>query len=433
MKNLRLFATIIIGFLWYSTIAQLSLMEQLKKLPGVVSVDTFTTDTTFTQQFEIYFEQPIDHHNPAKGSFKQRVILDNKDINSPMVVDLEGYNIYSTRQEELTKLLKCNQVNIEHRFFKDSRPDSIPWDYLTIWQAATDQHEIIKALQQIYKQNWVSTGISKGGQTTMYHRSFYPDDVNASVCYVAPLDFAREDPRIYKFLKTVGTDADRKKIYDFQCQCFEKMDSLVMLLKQKAETKGWTYRFGYEKAMQYTILEYSFAFWQWGYCTSDKIPGDSASATELFDHLSHVSGFTFFEDASVEDFRPYFWAALTQIGIYGYQTKPFEKYLGDTIVYTFDFTAPEGTHPVYDPQPMQKVKAFLDNDATNMLFIVGGLDTWGSTAYVPSGKNNLVRMTLANGHHGTRIKNFDQKDREYMYSLMNQWLGTHITDPLDWQ
>jgi hypothetical protein len=404
-------------------------LHQLKVLPGVVSVEEIAVDKSFEKQFDIYFQQLIDHSDSSAGYFNQRVVLSHQGFDKPMVVELEGYHLWSTQRGELAELMHCNQLNIEHRFFKDSKPDSIPWDKLTIWQAASDQHQIIQVLKPLYQQNWISTGISKGGQTTMYHRLFYPNDVKASVPYVAPLNFAREDVRIYQFLKSVGTEQDRERIYNFQCACFESMDSMLVLFKQKTKAKDWHFALGLKKAMQYSILEYSFAFWQWGGYQTIDIPKKNASAKALFQHLYQVSGFTFFEDADLESNRPFFYAALTEMGIYGYETKPFEKYLGDTTIYTFDFSAPKGTKPVFNPESMQQVKTFLDSAANNMLFIVGGLDTWGATAYVPSGKNNLVRMTLANGHHGTRIRHFEKKDRMYIYSLLNEWFGTQINDP----
>ncbi len=421
---------IVIAFLFiaFSSCKESTFVEQLSNLQGVVEVNEINIDTTFSKQYELYFEQPLDHKNPKKGTFKQRVLVSHKNENLPVVAVLEGYRIWSPYAAEPTKILNCNQVTIEHRFFKDSKPDSIPWNKLTIWQAATDQHKIITALHSIYKNNWLTTGISKGGQATMYHRSFYPDDVTACIPYVAPLNFAREDKRIYEFLNSVGTDEERSKIYNFQCLCFDHQEELIELLKGKAKEKKWSFKFGLKKALQYTILEYPFVFWQWGGFTSDDIPQNEALVAELFEHLNRVAGFTFFEDAAVEISRPFFWTALTEIGIYGYETKPFSKYLGDTTNFTFDFTAPKGVETVYNLEAMQKVKQFLDADGSNMLYIVGGLDTWGATSYEPSGKNNSVRMILPDGHHRTRIKDFPKKDREYMYSLLEEWMQVEIED-----
>ena len=95
-----------------------------------------------------------------------------------------------------------------HRFFDQSVPEGgIPWENLTIKQAADDQHEIIQAIRQkIYPASkWISTGISKGGQTTIFHRYFYPADVDISVPYVAPLNLEYVDPRLDKFLNRLGT------------------------------------------------------------------------------------------------------------------------------------------------------------------------------------------------------------------------------------
>ncbi|MBI9069308.1 MAG: hypothetical protein JEZ09_18570 [Salinivirgaceae bacterium] len=409
----------------------LTFFGQLQELPGVISVDSIELDTNFVQQYELYFEQALDHKNPKLGTFKQRVILSHADTAQPVVAVLEGYRIWSGKSEELTNLLKGNQINIEHRFFKDSRPDSIPWDKLTIWQAATDQHKIINALKELYQGKWVSTGISKGGQATMFHRYFYPNDVDAGVAYVAPLNFEREDPRIYEFLATVGTDEDRARIYDFQCLCFENFDELKALLSKKSEEENWSFEFGFKKALEYTILEYSFAFWQWGKYTSDQIPLNADSAQVLFNHLNDVAGFTFFEDKSVEENRPFFWAALTELGIYGYETSQFSKYLGDTTNYTFDFTAPKGIHPTFDTTKMRKVKEFLDSDVDHMLYITGGLDTWGATSYVPEGKNISVKIALSDGHHGTRIRDFEKMYREYTYRLLEEWLEVEIEDIYD--
>ncbi len=404
---------------------QLTLKEQLEILPHVVSVNVISTDTSFVTQYELYFEQAIDHAKPWAGTFNQRVIVSHKSINQPVVCVLEGYNIWSGRGNELSQMLNANQINIEHRFFKDSRPDSIPWDNLTLWQAATDQHFIIQALQSIYKHNWLTTGISKGGQVTMFHKVFYPYDVSMGIPYVAPLNFAREDNRIYDFLNTVGTNNQRELIYNFQMQCLAKQDSLVLLLQEVSEERAWHFAFGLNKAFEYTVLEYPFAFWQWGFTPFDEIPQGDVSADSLFNHLHEVADFTFFEDAAAVEMHPFFWSALTEIGMYGYKTEPFEKYLGDTL-YTFDFSAPPYTQPVYHPEVKAYMKEQLDLHGDNMLYIVGGLDPWGATAFVPNGENNAIRMTLENGHHGTRILDFSEKDQATIYKLIEEWMGLPV-------
>ena len=157
------------------------------------------------QRIEIEFKQPVNHKNPSGEKFTQRVILNHAGYDRPTVVKIEGYGLYTKDRGELAKLLDANQIIIEHRFFKESKPDSLDWEYLNIWQAATDHHKVIKAFKDLYPGKWVSTGISKGAQATIFHRKFYPEDVHVSVPYVAPLNFSDEDRRVYDFLEKVGT------------------------------------------------------------------------------------------------------------------------------------------------------------------------------------------------------------------------------------
>lgn len=420
VRYLVIFLSLIIHYSCSSQ--QISFKEQLEQLPGVVSVAEIVTDSLFLEQYDVYFEQEIDHTSKEAGTFQQRVIVSHVNNKAPVVAVLEGYSISHARATEITQYFNCNQINIEHRFFKNSRPDTIPWEKLTVWQAATDQHKIIQALKTIYSNSWLTTGVSKGGQTTMFHRCYYPNDVSASVPYVAPLNLAREDERIYEFLKSVGEEEDRMRVYNFQLLCFKNFNELLLKFKTKAKEKKWTFAMGLERALEYTILEYSFALWQYGGIKFENIPDSTATVSQLFNHLATISSFTFFEDSGVSEYHPFFWAALTEIGMYGYQTKPFEEYLGDTI-YTFDFTAPPGTKPKYTSKTVNEVKSFLDTEASNMLFIVGAYDTWGATAYYPSGNNNLLTKVLEKGYHGTSINDFKSNERMQMYSLLQEWLN----------
>ena len=101
---------------------------------------------------------------------------------------------------------------MEHRYFGESMPDSLNYNYLNLKQATADLHHIRQLFGQIYTGKWVSTGVSKGGATTIFYRYFYPEDVDASVPYVAPVNREQEDQRLYRFLDTIGTDQCREKI-----------------------------------------------------------------------------------------------------------------------------------------------------------------------------------------------------------------------------
>ena len=159
----------------------------------------------------------------------------------------------------------------------------------------------------------------------MAHRRYFPKNVDACVCYVGPLNYQREDPRVYEFLNSVGTAADREKIKAFQDLCFENKNDLLEFMKEAAVKENMSWEFGIEKALEYSILEYSFAFWQWGN-PIESIPSGNITDEQIYKHLIDIVGYGFFEEKAVEDLQPYFWAALTEQGIYGYETAPFKNY-----------------------------------------------------------------------------------------------------------
>lgn len=403
----------------------ISLEESLKQIPNV-TVQKITGDTTYTEYYELYFTQPLDHENPEAGTFKQRVLLGHHAIEKPMVVEIQGYNIWTEKAGELSKLLNANQLTIEHRYFKNSMPDSLDWKYLNIKQAAADQHKVIQALKKIYKNKWITTGISKGGQTTIYHRFFYPNDVDVSVPYVAPQNLVREDKRIHKHLATVGSKECRDKIYQFQLACFKNKKELLPLAKTHAEEKGYSFSMGLEKALDLSILEYSFAFWQWGGVKCDEIPSPNAKPQDLFKHLVRVSGMDFFDEISLKPSLAFYHQALTEIGMYSYEVAPFKPYIKYEKDLTFDHVFPNEPIRQFNPDSMIKVNKWLQTDAEKMLFIYGEWDTWTATSVDLKGNTKCKKFVNPKGSHGTRIRNFSPEMKSEIIKTLEEWLEMPI-------
>ena len=406
------------------------IIEKLNKINGVkiTALEKFDT-TLFKSAYEIMIDQPYDHNDISKGNFKQRVLIFHSgNYSKPIVMETHGYNIWSDKETELCRLIKCNNLTVEHRFFGDSRPDSIPWKYLTIKQAAADHHRIIQIFKKIYNGKWITTGISKGGQTAIFHRTLYPNDVDISIPYVAPVNYSREDKRIHNFINNIpGTKEDRQKIKDFQIAMFKNKAKLIPLLKKYAQKKNYTFKMGFERALELNILEYSFAFWQWGNSSVDKIPSVNTTPEKMFKHLIRVSSFSFFEDKRVEVQRPFYYQALTEMGMYSYEIKPFKKFLKDTTDVTFDFTAPKGVSVKFRPELTQMAKKFVETTDKQMMYIYGEYDTWSATsAQISENNKNSIKMVLPKGHHGTRIRHFKDKQKEKIYKTLETWLNQKI-------
>jgi hypothetical protein len=408
---------------------QSELEESIKNLPAIVSVQKIQPDSDYTESFKIFIEQPIDHNNPDGKKFRQKFYLSHKDDSLPMVLELDGYNIDFNRSNELASILKCNRIVVEHRYFGESVPDSLDWNYLTIEEAAKDHHRIIEMMKNIYNKQWITTGISKGGQTTYIHKYFFPDDADASVCYVAPLNLAPEDPRIYYFLNNVGSEECRIKMIQFQREVLKRTDELLPVFIEESKNSGYTYSLGNDRFIfEYIVLEYGFAFWQWQNTTCDQIPDTTASNEILFEHLKKGSSFDYFADQDLQTILPFFYQAYAQMGYYGYNISNFKDLLVEVKEPTSRIFLPEELNPEFDCCIMQNINTWIQKHGNNMIFIYGEVDAWSATAVELTGETNSIKMVKKDGTHRTRIKSFDEQDRSFIINKLEEWLDYKVPE-----
>lgn len=196
------------------------LLQKLTQLFPKAEITVIENLAGYSESYQLILDEPLDHKNPQKGTFKHYVYLSHVDFNKPMVIETHGYNTNNSKSEVST-LLNANQIAVEYRFYGKSRPEPLPWEYLTNDQAIEDYHAIVSKLKQIYSGKWISTGISKGGETALIYKSKYPNDVDVAMPYVAPLINTQEDPRTINHTKTVGTAECREKSRHFREQFYK--------------------------------------------------------------------------------------------------------------------------------------------------------------------------------------------------------------------
>ncbi len=270
-------------------------------------------------------EQPIDHSDLSKGFFLQRVFVADKGKENAVLLITEGYGAdYAARLgyiNELFPILNSNQICVEHRYFGESCPEPLNWEYLTVANTAADHHKITELFKKYYSGKWINTGISEGGQTTVYHRTLYPGDVDVTVAYVCPLNFGVEDDRHEPFIRDVpGTPELRKKIEEFQLEILKNRELLIPKLTEFSKQKNYTFRISMDEVLDYCVLEYPVALWR----LTDKVPSKDDDIGELFNHLMLVSSPLYF---ALEGIKSFFVQAAYELGYYGYDMKPFKKYL----------------------------------------------------------------------------------------------------------
>ena len=383
------------------------------------------SESIYDSIIEVMITQPLDHANPQAGSFQQRLYISHLDPSRPVVFVTEGYDARYYYTSEIAARLKCNQVMVEHRYFGRSVPDSLDWRYLDTWQAASDHHRIVQIFKELYPGSWISTGISKGGQTVIYHSYFYPDDVQVRVPYVAPLNFGVEDTRVYDFLDRVGKPSERRKVYRFQKMVLKNQERYIPAFREFAGEKGYSFEIagGIEKAFEYCVLEYSFAFWQWGYVSTSKIPGRLARPREVVEHMNRVAGFDYFSDEFINGHKPFFYQALTEMGYYGYDLDEFGRYLRHVDEPDFTFTMPDGLEAVFDPSLSERVNRYLEEEGDHFVYIYGEQDTWSATAVASAGTTNSRIYFKEGGSHRTRINNMPESQKEEVYKTILQFLA----------
>lgn len=383
------------------------LEKKLYDLPDV-SFKKISKPTDKYLQYDLLIKQPLDHQHPEKGSIYQRVKLIHKGFENPTVIETEGYWLWNGGTgNEVEQILNANDLDVEYRYYGKSLPDSIDWQYLTIEQATADLHHINELFRTIYTDKWISTGISKGGETTIYYKYFYPDDVDLAIPYVAPIDNSLEDKRIYHFFDTIGTPECRQKIKDFQTFLLQHEKEILQKLEwySKGANLHYNYTGSLGKSFEYAVLEFSFSFWQYnGNC--DSVPSNK-NVNDYINVLMNNVGLYPFADEGLKEFEAHYYQAQTQSGYYGYNIEPFKKYI-------HYFTSnPSGTFPPknapfkpYDSSLNINVQNWLKDSGNNMLYIYGGFDTWASAGVIVSDKVNSKRFTIPNTSHATaRIRN----------------------------
>ena len=177
-RTLKTLSPCLVAFLLMLTIASAGNAQELQKklegLKGISGIEKLESDH-YAEKYLVLITQPVDHKIPAAGTFTQRVIVAHVGFDRPTILVTEGYGaayaLNPRYQEELSKLLDANMVFVEYRYFLESTPTPCNWKYLTAENSAYDLHNVNQIFRELYTGKWVSTGISKGGQTTCLYLS----------------------------------------------------------------------------------------------------------------------------------------------------------------------------------------------------------------------------------------------------------------------
>ena len=424
MKLLKLFFFVLISL---SLNAQSELEKMLFEMPDVIFTKIETPEG-YKAAYKLLIKQPLDHKNEAAGHFYQKVYYSHMDKENPTAIITNGYNKDRNNITEVARLTSANQLNVEHRYFGESMPESMDYQYLNFEQVTADLHRIKTLFAEIYDGKWIATGISKGGTTTIFYKYFYPDDVDVSIPYVAPLNYEYEEKRIYEFLDNVGSDACRKNIFNIQKDLLKSSDEVIPLLKWYIKGRGLSFNYlSPEEAFEYAVLELPFSFWQYGHDCSI-IPNDKDLDAKI-DYLLEIVGLDFFSDRDMEAYGSHYYQSATQMGYYGYETEDFKGLLKYLPYQPHPHAAfvPNKMDVKWDGTLTNKVAKWIGEKGNQMLYINGAIDTWSATAVPPSENVDSKWFFMEGKHHANaRIKNMTSEERSIFIDALERWLEMEI-------
>ncbi|MYS84831.1 aminopeptidase [Streptomyces sp. SID5474] len=400
---------------------------RIEAIPGMRVLDEKPV-TPGVRYFDLTYRQPNDHQHPERGSFEQRLSLRHVSTRRPMVLYTSGYDLGAgpSFRSEPTTLLDGNQIYTEQRYFGTSRPEPADLSHLNIRQAAADHHRLIQALKPIYRGSWISTGGSKGGMATVYHRRFYPNDVDGSVVYSAPNNTDDRDDTAYDdFLTRVGTPECRAALQTVQREALVRREEMVVRYGQWAQANGQTFDTlgGIDKAFELAVLRLPMMFWMYaGESKCADVPTPATSADELYAWVDGISRFAVYTDSSVEFFMPYFYQLGTQLGYMQVATPHLEGLLRYPGIQEVRSYVPREIPLRFEPGVMRDIDRWVRSRGSEILFVYGENDPVRAEPFRlgPGSRDAQVQVAPHTGH-GARIATLAPEDAARASAALRRW------------
>lgn len=257
--------------------------EQVKGLEIVSVLEPFQPEENpggYSEMYRVQFRQPVDHNNPAAGTFTQHAMLYYLGADRPTVLYTCGYEMGEKythlRYHSLAVNLKANMVVVEHRYYGESKVENDPrWEYLTLEQAATDDHAIFQALKALLPGKWVSTGVSKDGQTSLFFRYFYPDDIDVTTVFCAPMLTSFADTSVERYIQQeCGTPEQREAMSALLRRLLESGENGLYAKALKMVGEQFPdYNFDFT---QYVVACMEYPFGIYSYAEDEILPPDTS-------------------------------------------------------------------------------------------------------------------------------------------------------------
>ena len=441
-----------------------AVVAALKSIENVAEVKPFinvgkSEETALGQCYYIKYKQPIDHDNPALGTYEQQVVLTYVGSDAPTILHTQGYALAGDHGKNHNRLdsidaptfmyefasglntdgsikFTTNCVQVEYRYHGFSLPegDENSFKYLSAKQQSDDLHNIVTDLKKaLLKGKWLSTGVSKNGMTTYDYAYYYPGDVDVYVPFVAPLLFQNEDMRI-------GDYMINSAVKDYLPQikaAFQKLvsDQKVLdataqyVLKYYKEDKD--YDVPADSVLHYTVeFAYERLFGKQSYGDVDVwskfIPkeGDDPATYALFFYLDENDLRIFRQQSGTRGplrmrNDPFGMQVAVDQGNIGYNYSWIKE---GTLLTDSDkkyFDDKEKANKASDKVELSYlVKDFLKTTNCKMFFVYGENDPWTGAAIDDPTNENVKKLIIKNGTHNDAIPTYTADESKQLMDFV---------------
>lgn len=402
-----------------------SLEQKLSELSSIHSFRKIETIGSFVECYELFIEQPVEHDNPDKGTFLQKVYLSHKSFDQPTLMVVNGYISYNNSVNEWSELLSANQIYVEHRYFGQSKPEEVEWETLNLKNVSADLHQIRLLFKDIYPEKWVSTGISKGGLTAVAYKYFYPEDIDATIALSTSVKTEDCDTAFFTYIDSLSkVNGCISELKNFQRQLLSNRKEIIPLLKEHFDITRKQYsRLGLDRIFENAVLEVPFSIWQNGN-GCERVKTLKANTPEgMLKSLRKALHDWFMTDDVLNDIEAYHYQALTELGYYCYPTSGLIDLLLDPEPISSYIFPPKNTDAVYSNELMKSIRQWLTTSGENIIYISGNNDPYSIYKIQPeSGVDALSFVLNHKNHNRLRIKDLDLQQRNTILNKINEWL-----------
>jgi len=389
------------------------------------------------QSFQVKFKQPVDHNNPDVGNFFQKAYVFFVGSDRPTVFYTCGYGFFASPHSVVLNLaisMNANAIIVEHRYYGDSKVENDPkWDYLTIEQAAADHHAIFQALKPLFPKGWISTGLSKDGETAVFYRYLYPQDTDVTVAFCSPFMTSLHDPSVGTYLQNeCGTPAQHDQMVALMRRMLEGGENGIYMKFKKEMDVTRPYVDASFTHYVHFCFEYFFAVFQYG---SYPLPSIDNSDEILFRTILNDALTGNYIENDPANWYPWFVQLAKQLGRYEHAYEAYDDLLEGT---SFDKNEmlkcltplkeeDQWLYDTYDNSIIKNIREqFLPYIELPFLFVYSKNDPW-SGARITNVNDKYSKIIInPNGIHGNDILNRSHYSPEIKQEILD-FVGNFVS------